>query len=134
MCTCMSMSWLEVAGIQRRTMTSTDPTFCFPGSFFMIIEEAPWIYRSADYRSAEISWNAGIAYSFHILMLSLPLLSSFFSFLHLDLYGLLPKTTASAESANGTSITQTSLSKNANRPSVVSLYLVVVCTTVEIVV
>ena len=36
----MSTSWLEVAGIQGRTMTSTDPTFCFPGSFFISIEEA----------------------------------------------------------------------------------------------
>ena len=69
----------------------------------------------------------------HILMLSLPLLSSLFSSLRLGFYGIMPKTTASAESANGTSITRTSLNKNVSRLSVFSLYLVVVCTTVELV-
>ena len=59
--------------------------------------------------------------------------NSLFSCLHLGFYGIMPKTTASAESANGTSITRTSLNKNINRLSVFSLYLVVVCTTVELV-
>ena len=36
----MLMSWLEVAGIHSRTLTSTVPTLCFPGSFFISIEEA----------------------------------------------------------------------------------------------
>ena len=131
----MLMSWLEVAWILSRLLTSNGPSFpvmslcCMP-SFVDQISAG----QITSLRNECQSMTSEIRIFDHILMLSLPLLSSLFSFLHLDVYGLLPKNTASAESANGTSITQTSLNKNANRLSVSSLYLVVVCTTVEIVV
>jgi hypothetical protein len=128
MCTCMSMSWLEVAGIQRRTMTSTDPTLCFPGSFFISIEEAAMDLRKC--RNFMECRNCIFVSYLDVVFITV---NSLFSSLHLGFYGIMPKPIASAESTYGTSITRTSLNKNINRLSVFSLYLVVVCTTVELV-